>query len=445
MDAKTLRASILQMAIEGKLVPQLDEEPAVEQIGDAPEEVPFEIPGKWQFVELGKIVDVRDGTHATPAYVTDGIPFITSKNLKNGCLDFSNAKFISITDHLEFSKRSKVSPGDILFPMIGTVGNPVVVPNNISEFSIKNMALFKKQSQSHVDFSFLFFLLKAFESRVNSQASGGVQKFVSLKFLRTLVVPLPPLSEQRRIVARLNKLLPLVDKFGKAQEALAVAQKEFPEKLKASLLQEAIQGKLVPQLDEEPAVEQIGEAPKDVPFAIPEKWKWEQLDSIFTFIDYRGKTPTKTTSGIRLMTASNVRAGYIDHTRVEYISVEEFEQRKSRGISHKGDILFTTEAPLGFAALADLDTYSAGQRVITLQTNSQTVNTLFVFFLLSPYFQKELRNQATGTTAQGIKAARLKKMWLPVPPLNEQRRIVARLNELLPLVDRMAAQATADK
>ena len=137
MDAKTLRASILQMAIEGKLVPQLDEEPAVEQIGDAPEEVPFEIPGKWQFVELGKIVDVRDGTHATPAYVTDGIPFITSKNLKNGCLDFSNAKFISITDHLEFSKRSKVSPGDILFPMIGTVGNPVVVPNNISEFSIK--------------------------------------------------------------------------------------------------------------------------------------------------------------------------------------------------------------------------------------------------------------------------------------------------------------------
>ena len=206
--------------------------------------------------------------------------------------------------------------------------------------------------------------------------------------------------------------------------------------LRASILQMAIEGKLVPQLDEEPAVEQIGNAPEEVPFEIPGKWQWGQLDSLFTFIDYRGKTPTKTSSGIRLMTASNVRSGYIDHTRVEYISVEEFEQRKSRGISHKGDILFTTEAPLGLAALADLDTYSAGQRVITLQGHSQIVNALYVFFLLSPSFQKELKNQATGTTAQGIKAARLKKMWLPIPPIAEQRRIVARLNELLPLVDK---------
>ena len=207
-----------------------------------------------------------------------------------------------------------------------------------------------------------------------------------------------------------------------------------PEQLKASILQMAIEGRLVPQLDDEPAVEIDAAELDEVPFAIPEKWKWVRLENLFNFVDYRGKTPTKTASGVRLMTASNVRKGYIDHTRIEFISEEEFATRKSRGISAKGDILFTTEAPLGNAALADLDIYSAGQRVITLQ--SDTVDKqLYVYFLISPYFQCALVENATGTTAQGIKAAKLKKLTLPVPPLGEQRRIVSRLNKILPLIE----------
>ena len=206
--------------------------------------------------------------------------------------------------------------------------------------------------------------------------------------------------------------------------------------LKKSILQWAIEGKLVPQLESEPEVEQVGEPLEDAPFVIPRQWKWIRLENLFLFIDYRGKTPIKSEYGVRLITASNIRKGYIDHKRVEYISLSEYENRQSRGISQKGDILFTTEAPLGNASLADIETYSTGQRVITLRSlNNLILHEFAVYEILSSYFQKTLKDNATGTTAQGIKAARLKKLWLPIPPLEEQHRIVAKLNELLPLVE----------
>ena len=208
------------------------------------------------------------------------------------------------------------------------------------------------------------------------------------------------------------------------------------ESLRASILQEAIQGRLVPQLESEPEVEQVGEPLEDAPFVIPRQWKWIRLENLFLFIDYRGKTPIKSEYGVRLITASNIRKGYIDHKRVEYISLSEYENRQSRGISQKGDILFTTEAPLGNASLADIETYSTGQRVITLRSlNNLILHEFAVYEILSSYFQKTLKDNATGTTAQGIKAARLKKLSLPIPPLEEQHRIVAKLNELLPLVE----------
>ena len=107
----------------------------------------------WKTVKLGDICDVRDGTHESPKYLPKGIPFITSKHLKNNRIDFSNVKFISIEDHKSFSKRSKVDDGDILFGMIGTIGNPVVVDKD-REFSIKNVALFK---QNNKIINFFFF------------------------------------------------------------------------------------------------------------------------------------------------------------------------------------------------------------------------------------------------------------------------------------------------
>ena len=201
-----LKASLLQEAIQGKLVPQLKSEPEVETFSSEPDDPPFDIPDKWKWAKFRDVVDVRDGTHDTPKYQISGVPLVTSKNLRNGTIDFNNVKYISEEDHIEISKRSKVEKGDILFAMIGTVGNPAIVGND-SIFSIKNVALFKPLYDSKLNFEFLYYLLLFAQNQMIKESSGGVQRFVSLKYLRNFYIPVPPLGEQQRIVSRIKKLI----------------------------------------------------------------------------------------------------------------------------------------------------------------------------------------------------------------------------------------------
>ena len=176
----------------------------------------------------------------------------------------------------------------------------------------------------------------------------------------------------------------------------------------------------------------------EIPFEVPKGWEWCRLNDIYNFIDYRGATPTKTTNGIPLVTAKNVKSGYIDYTIDDYISEEEFKERQQRGISKKGDILFTTEAPLGNAALADIEKFSAGQRLITFQQygpKNELINYVMLMFILSDFFQQQLYVNKTGSTVSGIKAAILKTLWIPVPPYNEQLRISNTLKSAIKLID----------
>ncbi|MCR5835446.1 MAG: restriction endonuclease subunit S [Lachnospiraceae bacterium] len=184
----------------------------------------------------------------------------------------------------------------------------------------------------------------------------------------------------------------------------------------------------------------------EVPFEIPESWEWVRLINIYNFIDYRGKTPTKLSSGIPLVTAKNVKNGYVDYSIKDFISKDEFEMRQSRGISRKGDILFTTEAPMGNVALADLEIFSAGQRLITFQqyVNTELLsNELMMYFIMSVAFKEQLKANCTGTTVKGIKADKLKRFYMPVPPKNEQIRIVEVIKKLFPLINKYANSYTA--
>ena len=160
----------------------------------------------WPMVKLREVCDVRDGTHESPKYVSVGVPFVTSKNLKDNNISFENVRFISQTDHKNFSKRSKVDDGDVLFGMIGTIGNPVVVKKD-REFSIKNVALFKFNSNKVLLNYYLQILLssKFTKNTLLVKARGGSQKFVSLANLRDFQVPLPPIEVQKRIVERVKK------------------------------------------------------------------------------------------------------------------------------------------------------------------------------------------------------------------------------------------------
>ena len=245
-----LKKSILQEAVQGKLVPQdpADEPASVlleriraekEQLIKAgkikrdkhesiifrrdnshyekrgsdevciDDEIPFEIPETWCWAKMGSCLDVRDGTHDTPKYVPEGIPLVTSKNLCNGEIDFSTAKFISKEAHLAISQRSKVDAGDIMYAMIGSIGNPVLYNGNV-EFSIKNMALFKKISNG-LDMEYVYWFLYLSQDTMKKFASGGVQSFVSLSYLRSYWIPVPPIQEQHRIVTAINQVLPKLD------------------------------------------------------------------------------------------------------------------------------------------------------------------------------------------------------------------------------------------
>lgn len=440
MNKKQLWDSILQQAISGKLVPQLDSEPAVEQIDPAPDldDVPFALPEKWKWVKLGELLPFGVSAQVSPEQIPIGSWVLGLEDIQ------SHGSLISkqLTKNKVGSNKNIFKAGNVLYGKMRPYLNKVIIADSDGFCSTEIFVLDVNQASRPLYSFFLRSLLQSpYFVTFATNHSRGQKPRLETKAGQQVFVPLPPLEEQRRIVAKLDELKPLVDQFGEAYDKLSELEADFPRKLKASILQAAMQGKLVPQLDSELAVEQIGPTPDldEVPFELPEKWKWVALEDLFQFVDYRGKTPIKSASGVRLITSSNVRKGYLDHTRCEYISIDEYQSRQSRGVSHKGDILFTTEAPLGNVALADLDVFSVGQRVITLKSKGLALNECFVWFLLSNYFQTEILKQATGSTVQGIKAARLKKLVLPLPPIEEQRRIVERIEHLFAEVDKMSA------
>jgi restriction endonuclease S subunit len=162
-------------------------------------------------VELGKICNVRDGTHDSPVPVQVGHPLITSKNLKNGTIDFENINLISEIDYNKVNQRSKVDFGDILMPMIGTIGNPVIV-NIEPNFAIKNVALIKFNDSTIInDFVFLILSSKRFEKFIENTKRGGTQNFISLKDIRSYLIPHPPLTVQQKIVNQINNEISLVN------------------------------------------------------------------------------------------------------------------------------------------------------------------------------------------------------------------------------------------
>ena len=243
-----LKQTILQLAVMGKLVKQdpkdepasvlleriskekerliqegvIKKQKALPEIGD--EEKLFTLPKGWEWDRLNNLIDVRDGTHDSPkdASGSNTYPLVTSANFVNGKIDFDGARRISEEDHNEISKRSRVDKLDILFSMIGgNLGNQVIVEDD-SEFSIKNVALFKYYDQGLTNPYFFKRYFEFLAVDLQAKAKGGAQPFVSLGFLRNLVFALPPIDEQKCIVKKVDDLFYLCDRL---KERIAEAQK----------------------------------------------------------------------------------------------------------------------------------------------------------------------------------------------------------------------------
>ena len=236
-------------------------------------------------------------------------------------------------------------------------------------------------------------------------------------------------------------------------------------KLRELILELAVRGKLVPQdPNDEPASELLKrneERKKELArnngmkttastnihgneyyIDTPEKWSWIRLGNLAKFIDYRGKTPHKKENGIRLITAKNIRKGCIDLNPEEFISEEDYISWMTRGFPKCGDILFTTEAPLGNAAIIDLDgKFALAQRSICFQWHTPEISPFMLIQILAIPFQSQLSDKSTGMTATGIKASKLKEIPVILPPYQEQIRIVSKVQEFMSLCDQLEQQS----
>lgn len=152
----------------------------------------------WEIRRLGEVCDVRDGTHDSPKYKADGFPLITSKNIKNDSIDFSEVNLISEKDFISINKRSLVGDGDILMPMIGTIGNPIIVKKD-RDFAIKNVALIKFNKDT-VNNTYIKNLLGGYflDNYISKKSRGGTQKFLSLSDIRNIEIPVPDIDTQKK-------------------------------------------------------------------------------------------------------------------------------------------------------------------------------------------------------------------------------------------------------
>ena len=477
--ADNLRRAVLQAAIAGKLNDRTSEDArdllaaiqtektAQQKTGKQKknkplaaineEEIPFAIPENWVWVRLGDYLDVRDGTHNTPKYTPTGVPLITSKNLSNNNLDFLNIKYISFDDAEEINKRSKVDVSDILFAMIGSIGNPVLVKEDIL-FCIKNVALFKRIS-TFTNMEYIYYCLFYFQEDMKDKASGGVQSFVSLNYLRNYLIPLPPLTEQQQIVEKLNRLLTEIDELKTQEQALLATQNAFPKKLRAAILQAAIQGELNERTDEnardlltaiqaeKTALQKTGKLKKDkplaaiseeeIPFAIPDNWVWVRLGEIgqivgggtpkTTHSEYwdNGDIPWITPADMRNLTSKYIERGARNITKAGLNS-------SSSQLLPKNSILFSSRAPIGYVAIAqnEMATNQGFKSVAPFKTEMSEY-LYFVLLALKP----EIEKLGTGTTFKEVSGTTVGNVVIPLPPLTEQQQIVAKLEALLAEID----------
>lgn len=426
MKADTLKKSILQWAIEGKLVPQLESEPGVEQIGEVPEDVPFAIPEKWKWVlfsDAVKVISSRPFQIKAKEVLEQGLYPVISQS-KEQIDGYSNDDKKLIPD----SELPIIIFGDHTRTLKYVDFRFVVGADGTKLLHVKT---------SSIDPKYFYIAL---QSMIGQTRQRGYSRH--FQFLKVLHIPIPPIEEQRRIVAKLNELLPLVESYGKEQEALENVEKEFPDKLRASLLQEAIQGKLVPQLENEPEVAPIGEAPENVPFAIPEKWKWVSASYVQALV--RGitfpasaKTKIQTHNSICCLTTGSVQEKYASKADV---FVDQSFMKNTRQILQMGDVVISSansKELVGKSILWEDDSgiqkTFGGFLTVARVKDSQTMIPEYLFLVYRYMFKTGyFANLSTQTTnIANLSNKLLDSLVFPIPPLEEQRRIAAKLNELL--------------
>ena len=476
MDTKKLRQKILDLAIHGKLVPQdPNDEPAsvlLERIkaekerlikegkikkskkstkaSDTPhyENVPFEVPESWVWCKFQDCMDVRDGTHDSPKYTQEGYPLITSKDFKNGQFDFSKTRYISEVDYKNIIKRSKVDIGDILYSMIGgNIGSMIYIQHdNYFDMAIKNVALFKPYQNSDISTKYIAYFLESKIKEYQAIAIGGAQPFVGLDIFRNTLVPLPPLAEQHRIITEIEKWLALIDQIEQGKVDLQTIIKQT----KSKILDLAIHGKLVPQdPNDEPAIKLLKRINPDFTpcdnghytFDVPSGWITTNLGSIFNVVSAKRilKSDWKH-SGVPFYRAREIAKlsiyGLVDNEL--YISEEHYNSLKEKfPVPKASDIMISAVGTIGKCYIVkESDKFYYKDASVLCLCNDYQINAKYIYHIMrSEYMLKQMYDNSKGTTVDTITIEKAKQYILPLPPLAEQQRIVAKIEETFSIFD----------
>ena len=426
----------------------------------AENEYPFHIPESWRWSKFYYVLDVRDGTHDSPKFYSDGVPLITSKNLNsNGMLDMDNVKFISEEDAISINNRSRVDPGDILFAMIGSIGNPVMI-NEKPNFCIKNMALFKNPVKNILNNQYLYYYLLFSQDRMKKESSGGVQQFVSLNYLRNFYIPLPPIEEQQRIVDRVELLLNKIKEIKPIEEELNLLIYKFPNDMKKSLLLSAFRGELSDSHDSDTNVEivlnkvvedkeindkeikrrKINKEFNEL-YKLPSNWKWVKLGYLCEVI--RGLTFSASFKEQIKDTILVLRGGNIDSKTEKLIYDDNIYVEKNIPNLNQylqiGDTLIVassgTKTSVGKSAYISeiADNISFGGFMMVVRPYSEIVNPKYISYQIKMYRNKIIND--TNGYISNITNEILNNLMIPLPPIEEQQRIVDKLEQLLPICD----------
>ena len=517
MTAQQLKNSILQMAVQGKLVPQdPNDEPAsvlleriraekerlikekkikreknpsvifkgadnipYEKIGDEGRslagEVPFEIPDSWEWVRLGSVVYNRGQTSPSTEFCYIDIGSIDNKNQKLNPTDTTIAP-----DKAPSRARKLVDMGDILYSTVRPyLHNMCIIDREFPHIPIASTGFAVLTCHANLLNKYLFYYLMSpdFDAYANNtdNAKGVAYPAINDDRLYEALIPIPPVAEQHRIVSAIDSVnIPLCE-YGSKEETLRILNTSFPENLKKSILQEAVQGKLAPQEpSDEPAealLERIraekqrlikeGKIKKDkhesvifrrdnshyekrgseevcideeIPFEIPENWAWARLSSASVSIaDGDHQPPPQVQSGIPFLVISNVSDGKTDFSNTRYVPKEYFNTLAEIRIPQCGDLLFTVTGSYGIVIPVQTERKFCFQRHIALIKLSCLSPKFMQLWLSSPLVYEQCRRAATGTAQKTVGLASLKGLLIPIPPLNEQERIVQKLNTLLAL------------
>ena len=458
------------------------------------DQVPFDIPENWTWVRLGSVINIVSARRVHKSdWKTAGIPFYRAREI----VKLSNREHI--TDSLFISKdlydklkqNGIPQPGDLMVTGVGTIGATYIIKAD-DLFYYKDASVLCFENRFGISSEYLRILMQTpfMLSQVRQASSGTTVATITIKNAVGFIASIPPLAEQRRIVERVGELMPLVEEYGKFEDAREELDVALPDRLRKSVLQMAVQGKLVSQNpDDEPAsalLERIREqrrelikqkkmkAPKggesvifrgsdgrryekridakgresepaciedEIPFEIPESWEWTRLESVTTYIQ-RGKSPKYSSVEKYPVVAQkcNQWSGF-SLEKAKFIDPETIEKYGGERILKDGDLLWNSTGlgTLGRMAIYDSSKNRYGwavadSHVTVIRTRNDWLDYRFVFaYFAGPSVQSVIEDRASGSTKQKELAQETVKNYLvPVAPLTEQRRIVAQLEAVIP-------------